>query len=138
MEDKKKIMDMVREGKISIDQALKLLEALEPSEERRSGRGFGFAVPTPPVAPAVQQGTARLLRIQVDAPDAKVRVNVPVALAKFALNFVPEDARENLSDRGIDLSSLLDSLKGDLPEGRLVEIEGSDDGEPFKVIVEVV
>ncbi|MER3481113.1 MAG: hypothetical protein C4327_11710 [Meiothermus sp.] len=127
MEDKKKIMDMVKEGKISIDQALELLEALEPSEERRGG----LTVPTPP-------GTARLLRIQVDAADAKVRVNVPVALARFALNFVPEDARENLSDRGIDLSSLLDSLKGDLPEGRLVEIEGSDDGEPFKVVVEVV
>ncbi|HEU4740683.1 MAG TPA: hypothetical protein VFS50_03695 [Meiothermus sp.] len=137
MEDKKKIMDMVREGKISIDQALKLLEALEPGEGR-PGRGFAFIAPTPPRAPAVQQGTARLLRIQVDAADAKVRVNVPVALAKFALNFVPEDARENLSDRGIDLSSLLDSLKGDLPEGRLVEIEGNDDGEPFKVIVEVV
>lgn len=134
MEDKKKIMDMVKEGKISIDQALGLLEALEPGEERRTGRGFAFAAPTSPRPP----GTARLLRIQVDAADAKVRVNVPVALAKFALNFVPEDARENLSDRGIDLSSLLDSLKGDLPEGRLVEIEGSDDGEPFKVIVEVV
>lgn len=137
MEDKKKIMDMVKEGKISIEQALKLLEALEPGEGP-AGRGFAFTAPTPPGAPGVQPGTARLLRIQVDAAEAKVRVNVPVALAKFALNFVPEQARENLEDRGIDLSSLLDSLKGDLPEGRLVEIEGIDDGEPFKVIVEVV
>ncbi|PZA06707.1 MULTISPECIES: hypothetical protein [unclassified Meiothermus] len=130
MEDKKKIMDMVKEGKISIDQALELLEALEPSGEHR-----GFSLAPTSSAP---QGTARLLRIQVDAQEAKVRVNVPVALAKFALSFVPEEARENLSDRGIDLSNLLDSLGSNLPEGRLVEIEGSDDGEPFKVIVEVV
>lgn len=67
-------------------------------------------------------------------------MNVPLALAKYAMRFIPRDTTEELSDQGIDLAQLLQNLGDDLPQGRLVDIEAEDDSGDAKiaVIVEVV
>lgn len=124
---------MLAAGQISADQAAELLEAIGP--EARSET---------PVAKT--KGTARLLRISVDAtrPDgskeATVRVNVPMGLAKFAGRFLPPDARTQLEGQGIDLTSLLDSLDTEVPGGRLVDIDATDEekGTTAKIVIEVV
>ncbi|MCL4454303.1 MAG: hypothetical protein M1157_01480 [Deinococcus sp.] len=136
MTDKQKILDMLRGGQLSVQESLNLLEALEFP---KSG-----APPSPPRPPA---GIAKMLRITVDGKDVKVKVNVPVSLAKFAFKFVPLEAREELEEQGIDIAEILDQLKGELPEGRLVDVEVSDaskfgdDGKlsgPMRVVIEVV
>ncbi|WP_299431320.1 hypothetical protein [uncultured Meiothermus sp.] len=147
MEDKKRIMEMVKEGKITADEAIRLLEAMDTGQPKTASpsAGYAYAVATTP-PPA--RGIARMIRIVVEGEDVKVRVNVPAALAKFASNFIPPEAQRQLSSQGIDIAGILDMLKGELPEGRLVDVEISDvakvsDGEskisgPMKVLIEVV
>ena len=132
-EERRRILDMLAAGQISADQAAELLEAVGPG-----------GAPSAAVAPA--KGIARLLRISVDAtrPDgskeATVRVNVPLGLAKFAGRFLPPEARKELEGQGIDLSTLLDSLNADVPDGRLVDIDATDEekGTTAKIVIEVV
>jgi hypothetical protein len=132
-DERRRILDMLAAGQITADQAAELLEAIGPGRE---------AAPSAPPA----KGTARLLRISVDAtrPDgskeATVRVNVPLGLARFAGRFLPPEARQELEGQGIDLTSLLASLDTDVPDGRLVDIDATDDekGTTAKVVIEVV
>ena len=136
---RKRILDMLAAGRISADAAAELLKAVSVQGPRVPAPP---PVPTPPPTPA--PGRPRILRILVDAPNTgnggKVRVNVPLALAKYAMRFIPRDTTDELSDQGIDLAQLLQDLGDDLPQGRLVDIEAEDDSGDAKiaVIVEVV
>lgn len=140
---------MLAAGKIDADQAASLLKAIGPLEP-----------PTAPPPPRFEeafesdaraftrpkQGIARMLRITIDANDeagsekAKIRVNVPLALARFAGKFLPDDAKLQLQDQGIDLRELLDALGDELPEGPIVDIdaEGDGSGKKAKIMIEVV
>lgn len=123
MEDKRRIMDMVKEGKISVEEAVRLLEAIEPQATDPRAAG-GVAVMAHPAPPA--RGIAKMLRISVNGEGIKVNINLPVSLAKFASSFIPPEAKQAMSAQGIDLAGILDMLKGDLPEGRLVDVEIQD------------
>jgi len=139
-DERKKVLDMLAAGQINVDQASELLRAL--GDAPRGAEGFP---PLPPVPP--RTGTARLLRISIDANDdgdgerAKIRVNVPLGLAKFASRFLPVEARTELEAQGIDLSELITAISTETPEGRLVDIDVDDDGsgrKKAKIVVEVV
>lgn len=148
-DERNRILDMLASGKISAEQAADLLKAIGP----------GGAPPLPPIPAAVdafeadarafhrpKQGISRMLRISIDAVGdgdsdrAKIRVNVPLALARFATKFMPDEAKVQLDEQGIDLSELLEALGDELPEGRLVDIDAERDGtgKTAKIIVEVV
>jgi hypothetical protein len=137
-DERKKVLDMLAAGQVTVDQASELLRAL--------GEGGPPSGPPPP-AP-VRTGTARLLRISIDARDsgdgerAKIRVNVPLGLAKFASRFLPAEARSELEAQGIDLTELITAISTETPEGRLVDIdvdpEDGGGGKSAKIIVEVV
>ncbi len=120
MSEQRKILELLASGQLSVEQASELLSAV------------GSEVPKP-------KGVAKMVRIEIDATgEAKVRVNIPAPLAKFAMGFIPKETREELAAQGIDLSDIFDVLKGELPEGRLVEIEAQEDGKPARIIIEVV
>ena len=139
-QEKSRVMELVQQGKVSPEEAIRLLEALEGP---RPARGF-----SPP--PAQATSPAQMLRIRVDSQEIRVNVNVPVALAKFASQFVPPDARDQMKLQGIDLVQILDLLKGELPEGKLVDVEITDmarmssEGEgsklsgPMRITIEVI
>ena len=138
-DERKKVLDMLAAGQISVDQASDLLRAL--------GEGGPPVGAPPPPPPSARTGTARLLRIAIDATDggdgerAKIRVNVPLGLAKFASRFLPAEARGELEAQGIDLSELITAITTETPEGRLVDIDVDDDdgtGKKAKIVVEVV
>jgi hypothetical protein len=134
--ERQRILDMLADGRISADDAAKLLAAL--GDTRAPG--------TPPPVPA-RRGTSRTLRVHIDAYDdedgtkkAKIRVNVPIGLAKFASRFMPPEARAQLDAQGIDLNALLDGLGDELPEGPLVDIDvddGASGAKRAKIVIEV-
>ena len=138
-DERKKVLDMLAAGQINVDQASELLRALGDGPRDASA-------PPPPPPPRV--GTARLLRISIDANDdedggdrARIRVNVPLGLAKFASRFLPAEARNELEAQGIDLSELISALSTETPEGKLVDIDVDDEGggrKKAKIVVEVV
>lgn len=135
-DSRKRILDMLASGAISADDAAKLLAAL--GGERAPG------TPAPPPKPRT---AARVFRISIDAIDdekggerAKVRVNIPLGLAKFASRFLPPEAKRELEGQGIDLADLLASIGDEVPEGPLVDIDVDDEGsgtKRAKILIEV-
>jgi hypothetical protein len=113
-EETKKILEMLREGKIGVDEAEKLLTAVAPAAGIAGETTTGSAGGT---------GTAgkKYLRIQVE-PDAgsehadRVNIRVPMKLIRAGLKlaaFLPKDAQSQvnqaLRDKGMDLN--LSALK---------------------------
>jgi hypothetical protein len=133
-DERRRVLDMLAEGRIGAEDAANLLKAL--GEERSPG-----APPPPPT----RKGTARTLRVTIDVDDgsdtkkAKVRVNIPIGLARFASRFLPPEARAELDAHGIDLAALLDGLGEDVPDGPLIDIDVDDgsDAKHAKILVEV-
>jgi hypothetical protein len=87
-----------------------------------------------------------MLRISVDGASvkgrqgAKVRILIPLALAKYASRFLPEGANAELSMQGIDLAQLLKDIGDDVPDGRILGIEADDEsgGGKTTIVIEVV
>jgi len=135
--ERKRVLDMLADGKITADDAATLLRAL----------GDDRGPPFPPPRPPKPRGAARTFRVIIDAMDgasgkrtAKVRVNIPIGLARFASRFLPPEAKAELDARGIDLAALIDGLGDDVPEGPLVDIdvdEGDTGTTRAKILVEV-
>ncbi len=69
----------------------------------------------------------RLIKIEIASQNGDhVRVNIPLGLANFAMKLIPKDAQRAMSEQGLDMETLTEMLKGDLPEGNLVDIATSD------------
>lgn len=131
-EARKRILDLLAAGRISVDAATDLLKAI--GAPGAADRVEGSARP---------RGTARLLRVLVDAPGdngqqgVKVRLNIPLGLAKYAARFIPPDATAELSLQGIDLAKILADIGDDVPDGRLLDVEADGDDGKVSVVVEV-
>ncbi len=129
-----KVLEMVREGKISPEDGEKLLSAM------------GTEMPA-----KKQRKKNSMLRVRVDVKDpdnkerARVNVNVPLALAKTAvglMTFIPKDVKKELGEQGINLDEI--NLKelielfedGEISE-ELVNVDVGDDVQGAKVRVYV-
>lgn len=115
-EEKKRILDLVRDGKVSVDEGLRLLEALDNSTQdgmSPSGRLGG--------------SYGRMLRIRVlDTSDnTRVNVNIPLALAKVAMKFIPKDVSKQLEEEDIDLDQLLAAIT-ESTAGKIVDVDSED------------
>ena len=133
-EAKAKILRMLEEGKVTADQAARLMDAVDVAS---------------PAAPAPSAGkTPKWLKIQVqegghDRPNVNITVpfallRIGLKLAPIGMRFAPPDAQEKIAASGVDLSNLdLDAITqafGELGEYPLVDID--DDGERVKIWVE--
>ncbi len=124
-DERLKVLDMVQGGKITAAEGLELLKALDGDGGRRDA--------------AQAQGGGRFLRIRVlNGQRTKVNVNVPLSLLKVAGKFanvgmkmIPEEARLELTKKGIDLTALdFDELvrliDEGLVDGKLVDVDTED------------
>lgn len=125
-EERRRILDLLANDKISVDQAEGLLRALAADRQP----------PPPPAAPGVASGTpakgARSIQIQIheEGSGKNVNVTVPIGLIRFAGRFLPSSARDQLADNGIQLDDLIASLES--PEllaagSTLVEVKSEDE-----------
>jgi hypothetical protein len=119
-DDRARILRMVADGKISAEEALGLLEALEP--RRREEPRFA-----PPVEQPRGRGSGRALVIRVaEGDESKVNLRLPLGLARAAGKFVPRRTMQSLREHGINLETLLDDVGG--VEGTtLVEVHDGND-----------
>lgn len=120
---KRKILDMVSEGKISAADAAKLLEAMNPKST------------------VIKKGKKLIIQIlQEGAAKPKVNIAIPLRLAQFGLNFIPKngkfDAHVGKSD--VDLSQVnwkeIMALAASGEVGELFYMEVEDEGERPTII----
>ncbi len=134
-DERRRILDLLAEDRISVDQAETLLRALGGSSPKPTGKSLP-AVPQPPEPPTPQG--ARSLQILINNEDTgkQVNVTVPIGLIRFASRFVPAGARREMADSGIQLDEIVNSLES--PEllqagSTLVQID-ADEGEGHSTI----
>ena len=101
--EKKRILDMLAEGKISSDEALDLLNALgdDLREEAR------------------KKSRPKTLKIKVFKPDSdepEVNIGVPLNVARWAMKFIPNNADFTINDQDFDFGEIKDLMDGDIPE----------------------
>jgi hypothetical protein len=133
-ESRKKILEMLSSGKITVEEATALLDRV----------GEGGEAPEDREAEAEEGGgkTPRYLRVVVDSDKGdKVNVRVPLSLIKTGIKLralLPENAANAISEKGFDLSGMSDldfkELVRALSELK-VDVDSAD-GEKVRVFTE--
>jgi len=114
MNERLRVLEMVREGKITPEEGARLLDELDRAP----------------------RGPVRLLRVRIQNPGGqKVQFSLPVTVAGFILGLVPESARERLRERGVDLGEILRAVQQGDASGPLVDIKDPS-GASVEVTVE--
>ena len=134
-ESQKKILEMLAEDKITVEEATALLDKLnrpdqaaDEAEENEEG--------------SVQRKKPKYLRVLVDSANGdKVNVRVPLSLIKTGIKLsalVPGNAAEHMSSHGFDLSRLSELDGDELIEAlndMQVDVESAD-GDNVRVFTE--
>ncbi len=129
MEQKVRILKMVEEGKISSEEAVRLLEAMEGSGDRSSSSVLPVTKP---------KKFLRFLKIRIfegDLEKPKVRVALPLALLKIATKFIPEDAKAEINGRNIDLDEILRAVDENT-EGKLLEVQDDEEKTRIEIFID--
>lgn len=143
MDEKKKILKMVEDGKITAQDALGLLEAMGKDETVKT-----------PETPKKSGGKNKMFRIRIDAKDedgkskAKVNVNLPISVAMKLTSLtkvIPESAKTEMEKGGfnideLNLKEIFEAFEDGEIDGSLVDIDASDEdgksGATVKIYVE--
>lgn len=122
MNEKLQILKMVQEGKITVEEASKLLDALEKPNKETLG---------------ISTSPAKWLKIRIkDEDSSKVNVTLPISLINLGLKlgskFSPELKASGLSED--DLNEIFTAIKNG-ETGKIVDIQG-ENGEMVEVTIE--
>jgi len=105
----RKVLDMLAEGKITSEDAERLLDKLAAAKEPAEA-----SAPQAPESPSATT-PRKYLRILVNGEGKDVNVRVPLAFVRTGVGLMavlPPRVADRLQDKGFDLSVLKD-LKGD-------------------------
>jgi ribosome maturation protein Sdo1 len=101
-EETRKVLDMLKEGKISSDDAERLLDKLGPAGATIDTAGNKEDVPEKAAGTAKK---LRYLRIMVERPGAKeVNIRMPLSFVRSSqslLSLLPARVAERLQERGV-------------------------------------
>lgn len=104
-DERKQILEMVAKGKISAEDAERLLDRLAATTS---------ASPSPPSEP--NGAPLRFMRVHIDSDEGdKIDVRLPINLLRSGIKLsamMPKEAVEAMSSNGVDFSQLT-SLSGD-------------------------
>jgi hypothetical protein len=122
-EERMKILNMIREGKISAEEGAKLLSALGDSEK-------------PTRAPSTRaSGEPRWFRVRVTDlvnGKTKVSVNIPFGLMEWGMQIGAQFAPEVADLDFEQLKEMLESGVG----GKVVDVIDEEDGEHVEIFIE--
>jgi hypothetical protein len=122
-EERMKILNMIREGKISAEEGAKLLSALGDTEK-------------PSRAPSTRtSGGPRWFRVRVTDlvnGKTKVSVNIPIGLMEWGMQIGAQFAPE-VAD--LDFEQLKEMLQSGV-EGKVVDVIDEEDGEHVEIFIE--
>lgn len=122
-EERLKILQMIKDGKITAEEGAKLLSAL--GESQKGGRRLS---PRP-------AGAARWFRVRVTdtvTGKTKTSVNIPLSLMEWGVQigaqFAPEVGK-------LDINQVSEMLQSGV-EGKIVDVVDEEDGEHVEIFIE--
>jgi hypothetical protein len=125
-EERMQILKMLEQGKLTADEAAELLAAIETGARQEAEAASNSQLSTRP---------ARWLRIRVTdeaTGKRKVTVNVPMAMVNVALKMGAKFAPDM---KDMNINEVLEAIKSGA-EGKIVEVQDSEDGERVEIFVE--
>ncbi len=129
------ILNMLAEGKITADEATKILDKMDSGDATVSVDEKREEIVVKPK----KDYSKKMFRVIVDSSDGdKVRVNIPIALAKGALN-ATKSSKVNIggvdmNSYGIDIDAIIKMIDEDL-EGEIVSVDSAD-GDVVRIIID--
>jgi len=139
----KQVLEMLKEGKISTEDAEKLLDKLSGSAASQASPSSSAAAGEPSTTnPSAAAGKPRYLRIRVERPGREnVNMRIPLSLARAGIGWmalIPPRVSQRLAEQGIDLSEL-QGLKGEdireALENTNIDVD-RDDGRKVRIYCE--
>ena len=132
MEDKKRILKMIEEGKITAEEAIKLLDVLD-SNEKCDGIVKSEVVEDDDFFDLKNDGKCgKILFVRVKSNDgSKVKINIPLEFIKI-MGGIGSMYSKELEKYNIDIEKLMNAIDNGFV-GRLVDVESGND----KVVVEI-
>ncbi|HZD57256.1 MAG TPA: hypothetical protein VE136_11060 [Anaerolineales bacterium] len=122
-EERLKILQMIKDGKITAEEGAKLLSAL--GESQKAGRKLS----------ARPVGAARWFRVRVTdtvTGKTKTSVNIPLSLMEWGVQigaqFAPEVGK-------LDINQVSEMLQSGV-EGKIVDVVDEEDGEHVEIFIE--
>lgn len=127
MSEKLTILKMVEEGKITVEEASKLLESVEDKKGELS------------LISKADGRTAKWVKIRVVEGEegTKVNVNLPIALIDIAFKIAKASDSNfdvKLGNLNVDIDDIIKLIQ-DGAEGKIVDIE-TDDGTKVEIVIE--
>jgi len=117
MSEKEKILKMVAEGQISVDEGEKLLKAINAVKKKNVAPVAPAEAPTAPevITPVEEVKVNKKMKgklvIDIDSASGdKVKVNLPLRLASLAANMIPKEKLADIQSEGIDISGILNNI----------------------------
>lgn len=123
-EERMQILKMIEEGKISAQEGLELMNALDQSPVEEN---------------PVQSARVKSLKVRVLTMDnkVKVKVNIPISLVDIGLRlgmaYSPQMKEAGLDK--VDIKAVLEAVKNGA-EGKIVEVEDEEKQEKIEIYVE--
>jgi hypothetical protein len=129
-EDKKIILDMLAEGKITSEEADKLLNKLNNCcDHCECGENCNCEKSSKPV----KANHKRFLHIKVNEGDnATVNINIPLVLAEVGLKLIPKKQLAILEEKNIDIHAILDMVQNGTDDA-IMDVDTINDGKPVSV-----
>ena len=127
-EERKRILKLVQEGRITPDEGAKLLAALGSSAKKT-------ARPARPFATGASGKPARWFRVRVtdvSSGRTKTSVNIPLSLMEWGLQIGAQYAPEVAS---LDMDQLHEILQSG-QMGKIVDVIDDEDGEHVEIFIE--
>lgn len=145
-QERRQVLQMLAQGKISPEDAERLLDKLasitEPADAAGAADPATETRDTTASPPPSGRNRPKYLRVVVDSTDGdKVNIRVPLGLIRAGMKLravMPEHARERLEERGLDLNHLSD-LDGEELVDALRELSvdvDSDSGDKVRIFCE--
>ena len=124
-EERKKILKMLEDGKINVEEAEELLSALD-EKDQPSGKVISRQKDT---------GRASFLKIYVtENGKEQVNISIPIQLVKLLKKLIPSTAKDKLNEEGIDIEELMTQVEERTFDGKLVDIEDGNTHVEIKMI----
>jgi len=112
-EERLRILEMVAEGKISAEEAEKLMETMEESDNKYQGKTQ---------RPSAKKSKSLKILVQEGGKE-KVNLSIPLSLAQAFSGFIPENTKSKLEDKNINITELLENLETGTEDGKLIDID---------------